>query len=344
MRYATYLVARSPGFEVNDIGFMRETDQIGVGGFGGYRLLQPNRFFRRGGLNLNAWTYDNFDGLLVARGGNVNGNVQLHNYWFVFAGLARNFDNWSTDALRGGPAIVEPGETSGWLGVETDERRSLQLEIYGERGFEDDTDGGWWELSVEGIWQATPGTRVVLEPFLESRRDAWQYVATPEDPGGTPHYVFADLRRRTFGLTTRVEHTFTPRFGIHLYAQPFVSAGDYGGFREVIDPRAGAFDERFADFGEDGIVLEDGVFRVDRDGPGGEIEFDDPNFNFRELRSTLVARWEYRPGSTAYLVWSQDRDSEVSDPRFRPGADLGELFDAEARNVFLIKVSGWLNL
>lgn len=344
-RFATFLAARSPGFEVNDIGFMRETDYVGVGGFGGYRLLQPTRFFRRGGINVNGWTYDNFDGLLTARGGNVNGHLQFHNTWFVFAGLARNFDNWSTDALRGGPAIVEPGETFGWLGFETDERRQLQFEVNGERGFEDDTDGGWWELEVEGEWQATSATQIAFGPFYENRRNAWQYVATPEDPAAAPHYVFADLHQRTFGVTTRIEHTFTPRLSLQLYAQPFVSAGDYGGFREVIDPRAESFQARFADFDPDRTLLEDGAFEVDLDGvPGAEIAFGDPNFNFRELRSTLVARWEYRPGSTAYFVWSQDRDSAVSDPRFRPGDDFGELFDADARNVFLIKINGWLNL
>lgn len=344
-RYAAFLIARSPGFEANDIGFMRESDQIGLGGFWGYRLLQPNRFLRRGSLNVNAHTFDNFDGLLVARGGNVNGSVQFHNYWWAFGGIARNFDNWSTDALRGGPAIVEPGETFAWIGFESDDRRRFQIDLESEWGVEDDTDGRWWEFNVSGELQATPSTRVVLEPFFENRRGAWQYVETADDPGGNPHYVFADIRQRTLGLTTRVDYTLTPRFTIQLYAQPFVSAGDYGGFREVVDPRAEAFEDRFEGFGSDRVALEDDVFGVDLDGaPGAEIEFDDPNFNFRELRSTLVARWEYRPGSTAYLVWSQDRDSEVFDPRFRLGDDLGALFDADARNVFLVKINGWLNL
>jgi hypothetical protein len=344
-RTAAFTMVRSPGFEVNDVGFMLETDMIGYGAFAGYRLLQPNRVFRRGGLNVNYNSFDNFDGLLVGRGANVNGNAQLANFWFVYGGVERQFDNWKTDALRGGPAIREPGAWGGWYGVESDERRRLQVSLDGEWSLEDDTDGRelFWSLGAE--WQVTSGSSVLLAPFFETRRDAWQYVTTVEDDPAAPRYVFADIGQRTFGLTTRVNYTLTPALSVQLYAQPFVSAGDYSGFKRVADPTGETPDERFRVFAPEEISLVDGEYRVDEDGDGdADFAFDRPDFNFREFRSNLVARWEYRPGSTIFFVWSQSRDSSAADPSFRLGNDLGDLFRADGRDVFLVKVNGWLNL
>lgn len=324
-RAAGFLQARSPGFEPNDIGFMRETDYRGGGAFAGYRILQPVGVVRRGGINVNGWTFENFGGLITALGGNVNGNVQFTNFWRLNAGVGRNFDNWSTDALRGGPNIREPGNLFVWFGGSTDDRKNLQLRFSGERGREDDSGGTWHRGSVGTVWQVSGATRITFDPFYRVRHGAWQYVAAPRDDLGAPHYVFADIDQRTFGLVTRVEHTFTPRLSLQLYTQPFVSAGAYSGFKEVVDPRARRFEDRF--------------------GPVSQgLSVTGPDFNVREFDSNLVARWEYRPGSTMFFVWQQRRESFDSDPRFRLGEDLGDLFGARPRNIFLVKVNGWLNL
>jgi hypothetical protein len=132
---------------------------------------------------------------------------------------------------------------------------------------------------------------------------------------------------------------------VQLYAQPFVSAGDYSGFKRVDDPTGETPEERFGVYGPDEISLVDGEYLVDENGDGdSDFAFDRPDFNFREFRSNLVARWEYRPGSTIFFVWSQSRDSSTPDPSFRLGNDLGDLFRADGRDVFLVKVNGWLNL
>ncbi len=341
-RAAAFLQARSPGFEPNDVGFMRESDYWGSGSFLGYRIVKPTWIVRSAGLNLNFHTFWNYGGLLTTRGGNINGHAQLRNFWFVYAGLGMDVDNWSTDALRGGPDIREPGERFGWVGFESDSRKRVQFEAELEFGDENDTGGGYLDVSAGTTWQVAEGTKVSLDPFLHTGKGGWQYVATPLDDGDTPHYVFADIDQRTFGVVARVEHTFTPRLSLQLYAQPFVATGEYGEFKEVADPTAKAFGDRFHEFSPGDIALTDGTYQVDAG--GGAFSFDDPDFNVREFRSNLVLRWEYRPGSTLFVVWQQSRDSFAPDPRFRLGSDLGDLFAVPARNVFLVKVNGWLDL
>jgi hypothetical protein len=126
-----------------------------------------------------------------------------------------------------------------------------------------------------------------------------------------------------------------------------VAAGDYGGLKEVTDPRAKQFDDRFAHFG-DALTLADGVYSVDRNGDGTpEFSFGQPDFNYKALRSNLVLRWEYRPGSTMFVVWSQGRENFEPDGAFHFGRDFRTLFssaEAPSTNVLLVKFNYWLNL
>jgi hypothetical protein len=67
-----------------------------------------------------------------------------------------------------------------------------------------------------------------------------------------------------------------------------------------------------------------------------------PDFSVREWRSNAVLRWEYRPGSTFYVVWGQTRDDDVLQD-FAAGADLRRLFGAAPANVLLVKLNYWLD-
>ena len=170
-------------------------------------------------------------------------------------------------------------------------------------------------------------------------------IPTAGGADGGAHYLFGRLEQRTASLTTRVDYTFSPDLSLQLYAQPFVSAGDYSRFREVRDPGASSFDTRFRTYPDDAVSEVGGPYSVDRDGDGEpELEFGDPDFNIRQLRSNLVLRWEYMPGSRVFLVWSQDRSGFAPDGSFRLGRDLDALFGADGRNVFLVKIEHWLGL
>jgi uncharacterized protein DUF5916 len=344
-RAAGFFQARSPGFEPNDVGFMRETDFLGSGAFVGYRIVEPTWIVRRAGVNLNLHSFWNFDGMMTARGGNINGNAQFTNFWFGYFGLGGDVDNWSTDALRGGPNIREPAERFGWIGIESDERKPVTFDFELEGGYETQSGGHWTELSGGVAWQAAEGTRLSLDPFYRTGLGGWQFVATRTDLAGDPRYLFADIDQRTFGAVVRIDHTFTPRLSLQIYGQPFVATGTYSEFKQVLDPRAEAFDHRFGVFASEEIARADGLIRVD-EGADGTVDFSfgDPDFNVREFRSNVVLRWEYRPGSTMFVVWQQSRDSSASDSRFRLGEDVGDLFDTHPRNVFLVKVNSWLNL
>jgi hypothetical protein len=139
--------------------------------------------------------------------------------------------------------------------------------------------------------------------------------------GDATHYVFGRIHQKTFGMSARVNYTMTPALSLQIYARPFVSAGRYSDFKELVNGRAERYEDRYAPYAYDG----------------------NPDFNFRSFRTTNVLRWEYRPGSALFIVWQQGREEVASIGDFRFGRDLAGAFSAPATNVFLVKLSRWLN-
>jgi len=67
-------------------------------------------------------------------------------------------------------------------------------------------------------------------------------------------------------------------------------------------------------------------------------------FNYKSLRGTIVLRWEYRPGSLLYLVWTQNRADYANPGDSRFGRDFGNLLTAPGDNIFMVKFTFRLKL
>jgi hypothetical protein len=139
------------------------------------------------------------------------------------------------------------------------------------------------------------------------------------------HYVFGHLDQTTVNVTGRFNYTITPNLSLQLYAQPFVSAGSYGAFKEVVDPRSGSYEGRYSPFAYPAEVY--GI----------------PDFNVKSFRTTNVLRWEYKPGSTLFVVWQQARENDAVPGGFNFSRDTRDIFGVPPHNVFLVKLAYWLN-
>jgi hypothetical protein len=176
--------------------------------------------------------------------------------------------------------------------------------------------------------------------YVTQRRDG---TATATYGG---RYLFAQLEQTEVDLTVRLDVALSPSLSIQLWAQPFIASGDYTDFKELARPAS--FD--FLRYGIDGASTitfdeETNRYTVDPDGAGEApvITFDNPDFMVRSLRSNLVVRWEYVRGSTLFVVWNHGRSGGSSDPSFRLGDQLGNLWDDDAQNTLLVKVNYWLS-
>ncbi|MEZ4455342.1 MAG: DUF5916 domain-containing protein [Gemmatimonadales bacterium] len=344
-RWNVNVDARSPGFEVNDVGYMQETDRIQQSVWINRRWLQPGAVFRRFNLNLNEWSGWTFGGERRFTGSNVNANFTLLNYWSGWFGVNRSFGGLSTTALRGGPSISSPASINGWFGMETDARKSLRGGLNGNFNFQDQTANRYIGFSTWATWRPAPNFDLTAQPSVNWSRNDWQYLSTAAVGTGT-EYLFGALRQTTASMTLRSNLTFSPTLTLQLYGQPFVSAGRYTRFRRVTAPRAPRFNDQF-EWLDGGRASRDadGNVGIDLTGNGGtDFTLGNPDFRVLSFRSNVVLRWEYQAGSTAFLVWQHGRSGFTTDGRFDLGTGIDDIFRSASSNVLLLKINYWLGL
>jgi hypothetical protein len=191
----------------------------------------------------------------------------------------------------------------------------------------------------------TPPLRLSLGPALTLNQTLSQYVTAVPDPiaattFGT-RYVFASLDQRELSMIARMDWIFSPKLSLQLFLQPLISSGDYTDFKEFAQPRT--YD--FAVYGRDQgtISTTDSGSAVDPGDGGAPFTIEPQNFTIRSLRTNAVLRWEWRPGSTLFLVWQQNRQNDDTSGDLQLGRDLDAIFSGgESRNVLAVKASYWL--
>ena len=337
--------SRTPGFEANDIGFQRMSDYYVQWLWAQYREDRPGPFARDYGINHNAWVAVNTAPEFLHWGGNFNGWVNLLSYWGFGGGVGWNINHQDPSYLRGGPMLHTDPSYNWWLNGWSDSRRAVHGNLdVGGFWAPASASAGWWTNSSVVV-QPRSNIELALGPSVSVGTDDNQYVDAPEDGDGDPHYVLTRLHSVTTSLTVRASYTYSPTLSLQLYAQPFVAAGRSSEYKEAVRPHAADYDDRYHIYDSSELDEMDGVGTIDTDGDGvGDYEFELLDFNVRELRSNLVLRWEYRPGSTLFLIWSHGRQSSSPDGTYSLGNDLSDLADEPGEHVILAKLNYWLGL
>ena len=346
----TALGGISPGFEINDLGFQNRADNVNWHMAAGYRWLEPKGILRGRSFNLASYRTWDFGGNPDAHGYGLFHNTEFTNYWAVDGMFFYNPPRTSLRATRGGPPMHLKYNFEGNLGIGTDPRKDASAYVWGSLSRQGDGSE-----SASGLVSLTfrPRSSLSLEvsPELSWFIDTSQWIDNVDDPEmtatfGTRH-VFGRLDYRELTFTTRVDWTFTPGLTLQTYVQPLFAVGRYGEFKEFARPNTYDFDT----YGEsNGSTLEydpdSGEYAIDPDGPGPAEPFSlsDPDFNFKSLKVNMVLRWEYRPGSTAYLVWTQGRTNSDDPGDFELGRDADSLLHSPSEDVVLLKVTTWFDL
>ena len=337
------LGAMSPGFEANDLGYHTRGDVWNGHVETGYRVLQPGRVFRSWTATASYYRNYDFGGNRVGEYIYVDGKGQFLNYWTATLHLDYEPPKYSHYLTRGGPIAYYPaGETvRGTLA--TDDRRPLVFKFSGYYRYH--PSGGYnWSLGAGVVWKPSPNFSLSAGPSYTWRYSEGQWIRRVVDPLKTAtygvRYVLSDVVQKTLPIEIRVNWTFTPRLSFQAYLQPYLAVGDFGAFKELSAART--FDFDYYGDGASTIAYDEGVYTADPDGPAGEaapFTFADPDFNLKSLRGTAVLRWEYRPGSVVYLVWTQKREDYAHPGDFDLWRDLGGIFRAKGANIFMLKAS-----
>ena len=327
LRFETSLQRVSPGYEINDLGYLRRADWQEQATWAALQFQKPTAVYQRLYWNFNELSDWTTAGLPLEHAVNTNVHTELKNHWWLHAGgtLAQLGTTYCDRCARGGPAVRNSPYFSPRGGIQGDQRRVIVPSIWlsYQRG-----DGGrstsfdvspQVDLRVSSRWTGSVGLSI------SKNRDNTQWFGNFTDSTAT-HYTFAHLDQRTVSLQWRLNFIATPNLSVQIYAEPFVSKGRYADVRELDNPRAKSYAGRFKPYADTAVA----------NNPGG--------FNFKQLRSNTVLRWEYKPGSTIFLVWTQGR--EGFEPAYGTrsfSGDFRDLFRRHPDNTFLIKVSHWFD-
>jgi hypothetical protein len=339
LNFRGFLYLSSPGLELNDLGFLSSTDEITQIFWIGYRFNEPFSIFRNANLNLNQWNAWDFGGVHQVTGFNINGHSQFKNLWDAGFFLGMDSELVSNSTLRGGPSITMPAETNAHLFIGTNSRKKLSFEISGSisRGFEKSSSQYGTELEIN--YKPISNLSIGLYPEFGTRRSQLQYV-DQQEPGGEERYIFGSIDQKTFSTSLRIDLVVTPELTIQFWGQPFIAAGKYSEFKYITDSHADRFEDRFHTYNSREIFAEENNrYTVTEEGSGPEYQFQNPDFNVKEFLSNLVFRWEYRPGSYLYLVWSQTRSGYDPWGYFQFGEDFRNMWEVHPTNVVLLKFS-----
>ena len=346
LQFETSLTLRSPGLEFNDIGYMRYSDLIHHGSWVAYYIRNPFAIFNNFYLNTNYFMYWDYSGKLLSFNTNLNFSSQFKNRWGINGSFTWQNEYISTSHLRGGPSIIIPGEEGINLNLSTDQSKKLTVYAGCYFGIGNEESYNYNEYAAQMDIRPMNSLLLSVSPDFIHYVSELEYVSTTDNSADSK-YLFGDIDMQTLGITFRINYTINPELSIEYYGQPFVSAGDYSNFKKITDTHADKFIDRYYTFADDEISFnsEDNLYTVNEKNGGNETySFTNPDFNFSQFRSNLVLRWEYLPGSTLYLVWSQGRTSSASNGEFSYGNDLQTLFDITPHNIFLLKLSYWFSL
>jgi hypothetical protein len=333
----------SPGLDMNDVGYLRQADVLANQVFLGWSELRPRGIFRSYSFELAREDQWDFGGLATVAATELEATGQFQNKWGVHASLAYK-DVVDTRMLRGGPALRWHDFYESELSVHSDQSRRVSLSPFGGYSRARDDDSRAWNAGA--ALSLRPSNRLSFSGSLsyEWLDDHLQYVATA-DGEGEPRWVLGRIDQDTWSFTFRVNLSITPDLTVQYYGSPFIGTGRYTEFKRATSTLAEAAADRARVYGPDEIAYRPEANRYDvtEAGGGPSYSFGNPDFSFRQFRSNLVARWEWKPGSSLYVVWSQGRTSAVPEWNASVSDNWNDLWRTQPDNVFLVKLSYWFS-
>ncbi|HJQ11476.1 MAG TPA: DUF5916 domain-containing protein [Gemmatimonadaceae bacterium] len=324
--YGVFYERMSPGFETNDVGFLGQADQQIAQGYLSWQSSEPHAFWRNASLQLYQFNQFTTSGMPVTNFSEVDVYTEFTNRMTFSANLwTDNFTTAYCDrCARGGPAVRLTPDYALLINLGADPRPKVVPTFAAIYSVGDYGNSTLWRIRPYVTVRARSnlswelGTR-----YQRNRNDTQWYENLGKIGSDTTHYLFAHLDQELLSFTSRLNYTATTTLSLQCYAEPFITTGRYFRVRELADPRAARYEDRYRPYA---------------------LNTDDASFNIKELHASAVARWEYRPGSTVFLVWTQGREQDERDPgSFLPVRDLRNLFAARPNNTFLIKASYWMN-
>lgn len=333
---------RSPGVDLNDVGYMRQADYVREETHLLYNVNKPKGLLLKYYFALeqrHLWSYGGENTLDRL---DSEAKFTFKNYWMLKVAVDRTLNEIDTRQLRGGPSLRIDGNTKAGFIFQTNSSKNL---IFGTlTDFTKYDDKITWKniYDFSLFWLINNNITVSSYTGFTKEINNSQYVKQ-KTVNGKKDYVVGKIARETLYTTLRVEYFITPELSLQYYGNPYASIGKYDAYRRVNQSKSKDLNERYNPL----FILEgnDGDVLVDENG-NELLDFntENPDFNFQEFRSNFVLRWEYKTGSTLYFVWTNT--SSNYENQYNPSIieSFSNISKVKAQNAFMLKFSYWFSL
>lgn len=342
-RYSANINWRSPGLDLNDVGYMQLSDVLNQELSVGYIENKPKGIFRTFSVFLNQQNAWNFGGIYLGSRLMAYMKSIFSNKWSLTGSSMLQGAKLDTRILRGGPALLIKGHWHNRYVLSTDHSKRLSIRMGYHFHIFDDKISSTNDFFPGFTLKINNSIKFSTDLMYMVRRTNLQYVDQWIE-NDESQYLLATFDRKTMGVTIRIDYAITPDLTIQYYGNPYVSAGRYSDFKKIINPNAREYKDIYHTLNSSELFFnqEQNLYQIiQNDMNEVNYTFSNPDFNFRQLRSNLVARWEYKPGSTLFLVWTHGRDEYINTSDFSIRQGLNQLFNLYADNVFLVKFNYW---
>jgi hypothetical protein len=342
-KYSTGATWFSPGLELNDLGYMTTADVINQDNVVSYGINQPYSIFSTCDISLEEINTWNFNGEYLGSGVNLTLTSVFKNQWSFAANEIYHTKTLDTKILRGGYDMIMPYTITSSGSMNTDQAKKITGSLVYSYQFTGNNSAISYQIEPGITYRPINNLKIGVTMNYINNHDNLQYITTSYDVPGN-RYILGTIDQKTLGLTFRVDLNLTPEFSIQYYGSPFISRGSYSQLKFITDPKAKLYEDRFAVYQDP--LLSEGIYQLyDYDnGPRIDYSIPNPDFNFHEFRSNLVAKWEYRLGSFIYLVWSSERSETSSESGASIRESYKQLRSIFPNNIFLIKLNYWFSL
>jgi len=332
---------RSPGVDFNDVGYLYQADMVNELVNLKYTVSKPKGIVRSYFIEFEQehdWSYG-FENTLDRL--KLHGYLQLNNLWSAHLNLKKNFNIYDTRELRGGPNLYKDGYNDVELFIQTNSVKDFWAGFGPRFKFFSDKISSTSYYTLFLKWQISDRFNITSRTILDQSIDHHQFVARTNDLTGSTKYLVGTIDRNTLSSTLRFEYYVSPEISLQYYGNPYASTGTYENFREVADASNRSLEKRY--IGLENTALINNRYILKRDGISA-YNIPNPDFNFQEFRSNLVGRWEFRPGSTLYLVWTNTRSNYSDQSDQSIWKSFGNIKNVKSENVFMLKFSYWFSL
>jgi hypothetical protein len=315
----------SPEFDPNDIGFFAQPHDHGGYGQLVYRENAADGIFLRYFFALNPEARWNWNGVRTHAQLRADAIGEFRNFWEATVSYARSFAAYDDEEQGIVGLYHRPASHTAALTVQSDDRHTIFASV--TAGYErDDLHKSSW--SGQFALTFRPSSWLELNPtvYYQSTRDeeAWLYpdgnivdvVASPR-----PFSLFGDRNLDLLDISLRGIVTFTRTLSLQFFSQLYWARGKYRGYRRLT---------------ESGDMVP---YAYET-----SISYSNHDFNSITLNANVLLRWEYLPGSTLYLVWTQARSEDNGQYRIGLRSRFNDAFTLPREDVVMVKGTYWFSL